>query len=56
MPRLFHISEEENIQRFLPRISKKQWNKEQYVWAIKADKLIQYIAELAHAAYINCIP
>jgi len=43
MPRLFHISEEENILRFLPRISKKQWNNEQYVWAIEANKLHNYL-------------
>lgn len=41
--RLFHISEENNIEPFLPRISKKQWNYEKYVWAINEEKLHNYL-------------
>lgn len=41
--RLFHISEENNIRQFQPRISKKQWNYEKYVWAIEEEKLHNYL-------------
>ncbi|EZH74154.1 hypothetical protein ATO12_14880 [Aquimarina atlantica] len=44
MLRLFHISEEENIEKFNPRISKKQWNNKMlYVWAISEQKLHNYL-------------
>ena len=43
MPRLFHISEEEDIQQFVPRVSKEQWGYEKYVWAISEEKLGNYI-------------
>jgi len=43
MPRLFHISEENNINEFLPRESKKHWNYEKYVWAISEDKVHHYL-------------
>lgn len=43
MPRLFHISEDENISQFTPRISKKQWNFEKYVWAINEKKWHNYL-------------
>ncbi len=43
MPKLYHISETENIQTFIPRQSKKQWNYEKYVWAISDDKLHNYL-------------
>ncbi len=43
MLRLFHISEEENILQFIPRVSKKQWNFQSYVWAIEEKKLHNYL-------------
>ena len=43
MLRLFHLSEEENIQKFEPRISKEQWNYKKYVWAISEEKLHNYL-------------
>ena len=42
-PRLYHISEEEDIQYFHPRISKEQWNYENYVWAIDEEKIHNYL-------------
>ena len=42
-PKLYHISEERNIEKFHPRISKKQWNYEKYVWAIEEEKLHNYL-------------
>lgn len=41
--KLYHISEEDNIAIFYPRISKKQWNYEKYVWAIEEEKLHNYL-------------
>ena len=41
--RLFHISEEEDIRKFIPRISKEQWSYEKYVWAIAEEKLQNYL-------------
>lgn len=41
-PKLFHISEEQNIQIFKPRVSKKQWNNKLYVWAISEEKIYNY--------------
>ena len=43
MLRLFHISEDENINVFLPRESKKQWNNEKYVWAVSSKRIHNYL-------------
>ena len=43
MLRLFHISEEGNIDEFIPRESKKQWGNEKYVWAISEEKIHNYL-------------
>ena len=42
MPRLFHISEEKNIETFKPRVSKAIWNFEKYVWAISETYVHNY--------------
>ena len=42
-PKLFHISEEANIQTFVPRTSKAIWNFQKYVWAISEDKFHHYL-------------
>lgn len=41
--KLFHISENKNIEKFVPRISKAIWNHEKYVWAISEDKIQNYL-------------
>jgi len=43
MTRLFHISEEDNIDKFIPRKSTALWNYESYVWAISDRKLHNYL-------------
>lgn len=43
MTRLFHLSEEKNIQKFIPRESKKQWGGAMYVWAISEGKIHNYL-------------
>lgn len=42
-PKLFHISEQENIHQFIPRKSKEQWNYNKYVWAISEEKIYNYL-------------
>ncbi|MEM8567880.1 MAG: DUF6886 family protein [Bacteroidota bacterium] len=41
--RLFHISEEGDIQKFHPRKSKEQWGYHKYVWAIDEGKIHNYL-------------
>ncbi|MEL6275679.1 MAG: DUF6886 family protein, partial [Bacteroidota bacterium] len=40
---LYHISEDGNIQEFLPRPSKSQWGFHSYVWAITDQRLHNYL-------------
>lgn len=42
MEKIFHISEEKGIEKFIPRKSKKIWNYENYVWAIGEKKVQNY--------------
>lgn len=41
--KLLHLSEEEKIEKFIPRTSKKMWDYEKYVWAISEDKVHNYL-------------
>ena len=41
--KLFHISEHGNIDRFIPRKSKKMWGYKEYVWAISEKMLHNYL-------------
>ncbi|MEM1320376.1 MAG: DUF6886 family protein [Bacteroidota bacterium] len=41
--KLYHLSEEANIQHFIPRPSKKIWNYRPYVWAISEAKVHNYL-------------
>lgn len=43
IPRLFHISEEEGIEEFIPRVSKKQWGYQKYVWALDEEHVHNYL-------------
>lgn len=41
--RLFHLSEESNITKFVPRPSSDYWHGEAYVWAIREAKVQNYL-------------
>ena len=41
--KLYHISENGNIDQFIPKISKEQWGFKKYVWAINEEKIHNYI-------------
>jgi len=43
MRRLFHISDDKNIEKFIPRESKAIWNYQKYVWSISEDKIQNYL-------------
>ena len=41
--RLFHISEDGYIEKFIPRRSKEIWEYKNYVWAIEEEKIQNYL-------------
>ena len=41
--KLFHISKQSNIDRFIPRKSKEIWGYKKYVWAISEKMLHNYL-------------
>lgn len=43
MQKLFHLSENGNINKFIPRESKSIWDYKKYVWSIGEDKIQNYL-------------